>query len=344
MPLILDPGGSTCCDRQQVYCPNCGDAWCSAGSSLEVGQPCPNGCTTTWDDDNDYGEMPDDETYNLHYYSFRPNPMTFFGGEDAPYHVGVELEIGTGSRNATPVYEWAASQGFRELFFCKEDGSVEGFEIVTQPMTPEFFDSVNWSAFFTMLNRAYPDYEEGESSEHGIHVHVSRTAFQNGHTSSLARWLYLFNRNRTHVVRIARRSGSSWARFAQYPVSLLLPERFGCSGSWDFGPECPCGCGQQTRTWIPGPGRWSQHRRRNSSMGRYMATNLQPPETVEVRVFRSTRDAREFQNAVHLVTSTVDFVRAMQPCHATVNATRWSTYREWVSEQPRYAALSSALS
>src|SRR5688500_10276019 len=72
------------------------------------------------------------QTDELFYYSYKPAP-NFCGGRDS-WHIGIELEIGARSTNPRPVYEFAQSVNAGGLFYCKQDGSVSGFEIVTHPM------------------------------------------------------------------------------------------------------------------------------------------------------------------------------------------------------------------
>lgn len=187
-------------------------------------------------------------------YSYRPQ-LQFHGTGD--YFLGVELEVTADTMNARPIYDWADANGAPGLFFCKEDGSVNGFEIVTHPMTPDYFESVDWDGFFDMLNREYPTNRSGnrEPVDHGIHVHVSRSAFPN--VLALARWSYLVNKHADHVQRIARRAGSNWARFSANPVSEVLAQegqRRGILDTYSYRPnryiETPIyRCGNECGGW-----------------------------------------------------------------------------------------------
>jgi hypothetical protein len=162
-------------------------------------------------------------------YSYKPVPE--FRGNG--WHVGLELEVSASSgygANVAPIYEWARNQPQGAgLFYCKEDSSVRGFEIVTHPMSPEFFRSFDWEGFFDMLNRTYPTPRrrsgETESREHGLHVHVERSAFSR--RVELARWSYLINRCPADTwQRIARRNPSSWGGQSQNPVTGMLAMRY----------------------------------------------------------------------------------------------------------------------
>jgi hypothetical protein len=80
--------------------------------------------------------------------------------------------------------------------------------------------------------------------------------------------------------------------------------------------------------------------RQGTYLERYRAVNLTPDNTVEVRVFRSTRNAAHFRDSVRLVYSSVEYVRSMQPSHKTLPSRElltWARYVEFVLE--RYATF-----
>lgn len=323
-------------ERQAYYdhfadCDECGFSFC-ANMPHECEQ-----WQAEYDDDGEYSSGP-----GIYDYSHKPSAI-FHGTGD--YYLGIELEISADVNNANPIYHWANNNGCPDLFYCKEDGSVAGFEIVTHPMTREYFDSVNWAGFFAMLNTEYP-LQGGESSEHGLHVHVSRSAF--GRTSAIARWAFMLNRYRAQVEAIARRSAGNWARFTDNPVSQLLPYRSPNRGRWvQTGDVDEWGCATE-RYEEPVNVRLNtaQTQTHTRYPERYRVVNMLPEETLEVRVFRSTRDTAEFQSSVHFVSSMVDYVRDMQPCNATRHATMWESFAAYVADSPVYSydtALVSAV-
>lgn len=303
------------CGEQYTRCPDCG-----------------------YSDDDGYGDV-----NGIHDYSYRPRPI-WFGGRNKPYYLGFELEVSSERFNVQPIYDWCTREGIPDFLYCKEDGSVEGFEIVSHPMTPEFFDTVRWDSFFTMLNEEYPTFDGTEPSGHGLHVHVSRTAFP--YQSTLARWSYMLNTYQNHVRRVARRTSEHWARFTDKPVTLCLPfERAGRNrGQWQIGEPLACGCCFE-RVWIaePLPERMTRQFQSYGMPERYQAVNLTNSATVEVRVFKSTRAVEEFVSSLHFVAATVEFVRTMQPWHATKQATSWETFADYVARHPVFAHESDVL-
>lgn len=316
----------------------CGESYCPSSNVCTYCDG--NGYSEDWDDyDSDSSEG------GIHSYDYRPRPI-WFGGEGKPYYLGFELEISANAYSTAPITAWCANNGHRDMLYCKEDGSVDGFEIVSHPMTPEYFDSIEWSKFFEMLNHHYP-LPRGNSDEavgHGLHVHVSRTAFPR--QSTLARWSYLLNKYRDHTQRVARRRNSNWARFTDFPVSLCLPyDNPRQNGRWELDTENPlrCGCCYE-RTWVEElSNRIRRQFQTRAYPERYQAVNLTNDNTVEVRVFRSTRKPDEFISSLHYVMATVEFVRTMQPWHATRHATQWDTFADFVAGHPIFSREADVL-
>lgn len=331
----LAAGGSewwnhfTSCDQY-----GCGEMYCPTNDTCTY-------CNGHGYDADDF-EDEDVSSGGVYSYDYKPEPM-WLGGPGKPYYLGFELEISAESYDVSPIYEWCADTGVPGMLYCKEDGSVNGFEIVSHPMTPEFFDSVDWSDFFTMLERHWPMGRYEEPTGHGLHVHVSRTAFP--HQSTLARWSYLLNKYENHVNRVARRTSSRWAQFTPWPVSMLLPyERARSNGRWIDGEALACGCCYE-RIWREDPlsGRICHQFQTRGYPERYQAVNLTNRHTVEVRVFRSTRKPEEFTAALHFVAATVEFVRTMQPWHATRESVAWDRFADYVVSHPVFSKQSEVI-
>lgn len=336
-------------------CWDCGDTFdnyteyvnhlseCDADGCGEMYCPGVNYGTCTYCNGEGYYDEYDDygRGVGIYSYDYRPSPI-WFGGRGADYYLGFELEISADRYDTTPITTWCANNGHADMVYCKEDGSVEGFEIVSHPMTPEFFDSVNWESFFAMLDHHYPLSRSDEPSGHGLHVHVSRTAFP--HKSTLARWSYLLNRNEDHVCRVARRSHSSWARFTPYPVRALLPyERNQCDSWVENGAPLPCGCCYESVRVTDMSRRLRYQYQTVAYPERYQAVNLTNDQTVEVRVFKSTRKPDEFISSLHFVIASVEFARSMQPWNATRDSVAWERFTEYVQSHPVFAKESAIL-
>lgn len=285
-----------------AYCDQCGEDYCRNHADC---------C---------YSECRDEHASSgngIHDYGYKPAPV-WFGGPGAPYYLGFELEIATETMDANPIYEWAASHGMSDLFYVKEDGSVDGFEIVSHPMSVAFYEAADWEGFFRMLNTEYPLSATGrtaEPSSHGLHVHISSTAFAKASTA--ARWNWFVHRNVEELYRVARRRGqASYARATRYPVREVGGNRYIPRYHYT-GPEA-------TRDYAYKGRKVPSGRYLDDAFDRYHLVNWQNRSTVEVRAFKSTRSARHLLAALRFVSTTADFVvSTMQQSH---NELTWSAY------------------
>lgn len=299
---------------------------------------CPLSDHECYGSDGDYGTGS-----GIHNYSYKPLTQ-FFGTGD--YFLGVELEISArGGSSAQPIYTWARENGAEDLFYCKEDGSVSGFEIVTHPMSPDYFRAFDWAGFFRMLNQTYPLASGEECDEHGLHVHISRSAFKS--PVALARWSYLLNRHAEEVYEVARRVPDHWAQRSPHAVRDALAGYLSTEGSrrrykaqdhWtytDAGNEIRKSNATEQYGLLglrkPLRGHYPE---------RYRIANHQNSATVEIRVFKSTRSATEFRQSVGLVIDTAEYVRDLEARREGIRALTWDRFREY-AEQPALVPMES---
>lgn len=136
------------------------------------------------------------------YYSYIPSYL--YRGQ-GPAHFGMEVEISCS--DIYPVME--AVQGhLGNLAYFKDDGSVAGIEIVTHPFDyPWAEKNFDWDVFPAIRDAG----GRAITSSNGIHIHVSRKAFDTD--SHLYRWMKLFYRNANDIHRIARRADNHWCSF-----------------------------------------------------------------------------------------------------------------------------------
>lgn len=286
-------GIGSCCTNCARYCGNCGE--------YSLGR-----CNCLNDQVRGYGETV---------------PTRWLGGplkhddagNDIGYYVGFELEISargdshTGRISTRPIREWAeANLKHGDIFDCKHDGSVNGFEIATQPMTPRYFERVDWEGFMDVLNSAYPIRNgDDEPSGHGLHVHIGRVAFRKDPISQAA-FAYLLGQG-DNLERIARRAPFGYCPKVHKPVSASIAQSQ--------------------------PGTMQGRRIRSSGIGYGRdAINLTNSKTIEIRAFKSTRSANELRDAVRVVYLAAEYVRYLRSggWHETAKAVHWSQFCEWV--------------
>lgn len=233
-------------------------------------------------------------------------------GVERGYYLGFELEVSATRGNVRVLHDWAeAHLGYSDALDCKEDSSVRGFEIATQPMTPQFFESVDWDTFFGVLNKKFPlkDRKRTEPEGHGLHVHIGRTAFA-GDDIAMAAFCYLIGQS-SHLERIARRKPTSYCTKVNKPVSAAIRSVRNTSGKYRVQAD------------------------RAAMAGVYVdrsAINLLNGNTIEIRAFRSTRKPQDLKDAVRLVYVAAEYIRYLRFSNVGVppRALHWNEFAKWV--------------
>jgi hypothetical protein len=169
--------------------------------------------------------------HNIKYDNYSAKPRwTKFGEMDAPYYLGVELEIDNSKRRE----EFMARSHTDEIIY-KSDGSlVSGVEVVSHPCTLDYhMNELPWRNILKMAHTCGYRGHTGSNNDRGgasptcgLHIHVSREAF--GRTSDErdkreAKLLLLVDKFWTQLVIFSRRDKYSlerWAkRYATFDVS-----------------------------------------------------------------------------------------------------------------------------
>lgn len=229
------------------------------------------------------------------YHEGNPNGLKFHG--DASWSAvdglfaGVELEITGGydwrERNECAAEMLAAawdSDGWDTLHF-EQDCSVDGFECIFQPRTVE-----DWRAHVGDLQKLLDvARSNGYSAEEGnsLHVHLSREAFGRDteeRVETIAKLMRLFDGSSFKLMQTAARASDEdvqqWAR--------------------------PAGIGGGTHEDV-------KRGIESHCHGRYEAVNVTNGATVEIRLGRSTLDAREFIGWIELLAYAVKRARTITP-------------------------------
>lgn len=233
-------------------------------------------------------------------------------GIERGYYLGFELEVSAVRGNVRVLHDWAENNlGYSDALDCKEDSSVLGFEIATQPMTPEFFEAVDWDDFFALLNKKFPlkDRKRTEPEGHGLHVHIGRTAFA-GDDIAMAAFCYLIGQS-SHLERIGRRKPTSYCTKVVKPVSAAIRS-----------------VNNQT-------GKYRIQANKAANSGVYVdrsAINLLNGNTIEIRAFRSTRKPQDLKDAVRLVYVAAEYIRYLRFSNTGVppRALHWNEFAKWV--------------
>lgn len=290
-----EPYCESCYDQVINYCHSCDENY-----HVDSGHYCP-------DDDSDDS---DDDSL-IHNYGYKPAPEMFGNGK---YYLGFELEVEAHNHSRHDGAE-KAQNILSHHAYMKEDGSLnDGFEIVTHPHTLEAYNAnFKWN-FLSELQRM--GFRSWNTSTCGLHVHVSRTAFdpvygirtptrkeivlrRQAHELRFTKLIY---DNQRQVERIAGRS-SHYSSFED-KGNLVSKVKHGYQGN-----------------------------------GRYAAVNTENHATLEVRVFRGSLKESRVRSALEFVHAAVEYTRDLK-VNSKNNALAWSKFVAYVvTNEDKYPNL-----
>lgn len=325
MTIPLD-SSSPHCEYCVDYCDYCGDGFMDIGYHVHAGcnecghSICPESSYYYCDNCDDYQcEDCGDCNYCASYNRpsgirrYHDNPTLIFHGTGNVF-LGVEIEFDNSPDEiCDTVKSFDDSEHY--VWLC-EDGSIDGAEIISHPMT---LDAVRQFPFDSML-RALRHTSARATDGTGIHVHIGRESFKrNGRHSQahVARWLKFLYSNKDGCELVARRDSMQWAEFVEFG-------KYGYKGhSATLGDKA---------------------RRTRTCDNRYQAVNTTNSATYEVRIFRSTFDYQEFMGCVEFVHATVEYTR--NRANGLGDAMRWESFNQWLTDNaaayPSLVALVAA--
>lgn len=244
-------------------------------------------------------------------YSYTPDPLIFrrMHGENrhkTPYY-GMEIEMT--SRLTEQEQGIGNAIGLNgELLYFKADGSVDGFEMVTHPMTAKWaHEEFPWEVVELMARAGATVQPE----ENGLHIHVSRAGFKD--EAHLYRWLKLWYRNETEIIKVAGRDGGHWGGFSDEQRKL----------------QAYHAASQAKLRHNP---RLRDSMRGMNNGERYSAVNLQNSKTVEVRLFAATTHAHVLEARFELVAGTVEYTRDLPSSKLLKGGWNWDAFAVWLDE------------
>ena len=291
----------SCADNHANYCAYC-EEYTSEGTNYihDRGDYWCNYCTQDnamfcGDCDNYYQDGCDDcyqEPEMIHDYSYRPDLIFHTTNNEERLYFGMEIELECRNGRYEPA-EYAGSRLEQyDLAYLKSDGSLnDGFEIVTHPMTHDFFKNEAtefWDTIATLRDR-HRVMTWGASTT-GIHIHISRTGFNGG--AHMHRFLNLVYSNEELYSAIAGRSSSRWAKFDDVLENTLTRDEEG------------------NRTWKVHRG-FSKKITDGRNTDRYSAVNTQNRDTLELRIFKSSTKPERIKAYMDLAHASVEYTRGL---------------------------------
>lgn len=258
----------------------------------------------------------------IHSYSYTPEPWRFRAvkGEENPYYLGVELETdnyGTASgrtRQSRVEPEMAADMRRPYNHWVpKHDSSVSGPEFASHPATLKWWRKNRSRVAEMMKMLLHAGYRSHENDRCGMHINVSRSAFENA--KHLYRFLTLVHANPRWSMRMAQRtmeSANQWAKLdsrnvdedtcetlVQGPVTQQVEDMDWYTGrpatNWDGSPRMRT---VQTSDW-------------NGTSDRYVAFNAPYSEPrFEFRLPRGTLRVDRFFKNLEWTVGMIEFTRS----------------------------------
>lgn len=143
-------------------------------------------------------------SYRVSEYSYKPT-LFFNYIKKSNVFFGFENEINYTDDKFDDALKNLYSGFPASTLYAKRDGSIygQGFEIVSQPMTLEFFDALDLEPMYRTTPRA-------NDTSCGLHVHVSRGSFEG--QAHLYKFTEFINSNSTFMKKIAGRDFNSYAK------------------------------------------------------------------------------------------------------------------------------------
>ena len=216
----------------------------------------------------------------LPYHHLYPK-VQFYGnnkGNNVPY-MGFELEVdrgGESSKRVAQIMPLMNREEKGEIFaYCSHDGSIDnGFEIITQPATMEYHNSIKDVYNRTIQKLKSMGYVSHETYTCGLHVHINRNFFPPDlEPKALRNLVIMFNRFWNELCVYARRPEWRSARYAKHlPVESFEIDEY-------------------------------LHRANKSGQHswHYYALNIANQDTIEFRMFRGTLNVDTILATLQLV-------------------------------------------
>ena len=281
-------GTSYVADRQEHWCEMClNDAyWCESCDEWNS-----DGCDSCLDDEG--GRI-------IHDYSYRPDAIFHSVDKNERLFFGIEIEVEAG-HNLREASTYAHQLEALDLAYLKHDGSLNnGFEIVTHPMSHEFFKNEAqelWGVLEQLRSHGAYRVKSWDTRTCGLHIHISRTGFNGG--SHMHRFLNLVYSNQEFYETLAGRSSEQWAKFSDiYRKDYKRDVNGERLWSEDTGYEI-------TTT------RQFKHKLSTDGSDRYSAVNTNNRETLEMRIFRGSVNGETIKAQIDLAHASVEYTRTL---------------------------------
>ena len=247
-----------------------------------------------------YGHKPETEYHRVN--TKRNKPMISYNSMSRVgipiLHFGVEIEIDhhceeedydnsivvDGTATASLVGMVGRALKGTNLFYCKSDGSLSdvGVEVVSHPFSWNFWKTYGQNIYDTLFNTLLASgYASSESSETGMHIHISKDSVSK---SQLLKLLWFMYESPKFMELIAQRT-SSYARMDYRSLIGYQPEFI-----------------HKFKTRLKYLSSIAKYKS-SDNQDRYSMINLQNSRTIEFRMFNGTLNIQTLSKAIEFIHS-----------------------------------------
>ena len=221
---------------------------------------------------------PNDNELILNYHGFSDWETYYVDEYNESIRKGFELEVATDDYDvANDIYDILG-----DFVVFEEDGSIDGFEMITNPFTRDFWNSESniksWKEVFYQLN----SYGCG-TRDCGLHVHVNRVDLATSTQTSdevIDKIIIIMETFKDELMKFSRRTENDLKRWASFLTDK--GERLTFKNIKD----------------------------KKRKDDRYVALNLTKRATIEFRIFKSTMTFKTLMATLELVDNIVDIARS----------------------------------
>ena len=218
------------------------------------------------------------ESSLINAWNYTPTAIFHKVNSERALYMGLEIEVETDNSFDLATELTDTKEVFPEdKFYYKEDGSINGIEIVSHPMT---FESIKKDGFRNKLKElkdfGATAYDNGKC---GLHIHISKDQIK-----ELTAWklLYFMFECKYEVTKIAQRTPSQIDEWAK----IVAPDEYRHFSN----------SASVLKTIYP------------YNDARYRGINFQKRNTIEFRIFRGTLDFKRFWATIEFVYSLIPFL------------------------------------
>jgi len=245
----------------------------------------------------------EDDERVIHDYNYRPDPIFHATKENERLHFGMEIEVEAPRgdyerRTEASIYAKEMLEG-ANIAYLKSDGSLNcGFEIVTHPMSHDFFKNNNPLFWDTVeYLRTELKMRSWSTDTCGLHIHISRAGFGSG--VHMHRFLKLIYSNEKLYSALAGRESSRWAKYTDVDYEAEYEYSYDDNGD-------------RSRFLVRPAYRSFKAKIKNGrNSERYSAVNTQNAHTVEMRIFKGSLKAENIKACLDLAHASVEYTRVM---------------------------------